>query len=131
MVHTHAHLTAQPHIGEHYLCQMPPVLNSPAHKPPIYSSHGLFQSYALPPLIIMAPVITSANASSSSFGCIDNFPHIPTKPSKGTINNSMINFFPMSGTYLHVPYSDIDHHYIHHDIDQVHHIGWGKTYQEQ
>ena len=95
----------------------PPALNSPSLKTPILSSHGLFPSQSSPSSI-MTLQITSADASSSSssFGCIDNFPKPPTsvqtKPSKSTFVNSTNNLIPTSSSYPPMPRSDIDHQYI-------------------
>jgi hypothetical protein len=66
----------------------------------------------------MALNITSATASSStsSFGCIDNFPKPPstvhTKPSKSSISNSTNNLLPPFNSYPPMPRSEIDLKYI-------------------
>ena len=66
----------------------------------------------------MAPHITSATTSSStsSFGCIDNFPKPPssvhTRPSKSSFIHSMNNLLPPLNSYLPMPRSEIDIKYI-------------------
>ena len=66
----------------------------------------------------MALHITSATTSSStsSFGCIDNFPTPPSsvrmKPSKSSISNSMNNLLHPLNSYPPMPHSKIDYKYI-------------------
>ena len=66
----------------------------------------------------MALDITSATTSSStsSFGCIDNFPKPPssvhTRPSKSSISNSTNNLLPPLNSYPPMPCSEIDLKYI-------------------
>ena len=67
----------------------------------------------------MALEVTSATASSStsSFGCIDNFPKPPssvhTRPSKSSINNSTNNLLPPPlSSYPPMPHPEIDLKYI-------------------
>ena len=67
----------------------------------------------------MALKITSATTSSStsSFGCIDNFPKPPssvhTRPLKSSISNSMNNLLPPPlSSYPPMPCSEIDLKYI-------------------
>ena len=67
----------------------------------------------------MALEVTSATASSStsSFGCIDNFPKHPssvhTRPSKSSISNSTNNLLPPPlSSYRPMPHSEINLKYI-------------------
>ena len=66
----------------------------------------------------MALQITSATTSSStsSFGCIDNFPKPPssvhTKPSKSSISNLTNNLLPPLNSYPPIPCSEINLKYI-------------------
>ena len=67
----------------------------------------------------MALEVTSATASSStsSFGCIDNFPKPPssvhTRPSKSSISNLTNNLLPPPlSSYPPMPHSEIDLKYI-------------------
>ena len=67
----------------------------------------------------MALEVTSATASSStsSFGCIDNFPKPPlsvhTRPSKSSISNSTNNLLPPPlSSYPPMPHPEIDLKYI-------------------
>ena len=66
----------------------------------------------------MALNIMSATASSStsSFGCIDNFPKPPstvhTRPSKSSIIHSTSNLLPPLNSYPPMPRSEIDLKYI-------------------
>ena len=66
----------------------------------------------------MALNIMSATTSSStsSFGCIDNFPKPPStvhmKPLKSSISNSTNNLLPPLNSYLPMPRSEIDLKYI-------------------
>ena len=67
----------------------------------------------------MALKITSATtlSSTSSFGCIDNFPKPPSsvhmRPSKSSISNSMNNLLPPPlSSYPPMPCSEIDLKYI-------------------
>ena len=67
----------------------------------------------------MALEVTSATAlsSTSSFGCIDNFPKPPlsvhTRPSKSSISNSTNNLLPPPlSSYPPMPRSEIDRKYI-------------------
>ena len=66
----------------------------------------------------MALQITSATtlSSTSSFGCIDNFPKPPfsvhTRPSKSSFIHSTNNLLPSLNSYLPMPHSEIDHKYI-------------------
>ena len=66
----------------------------------------------------MALEIMSATTSSStsSFGCIDNFPKPPSsvhmRPSKSSISNSTNNLLPSLNSYPPMPHSEIDLKYI-------------------
>ena len=67
----------------------------------------------------MALEIMSATtlSSTSSFGCIDNFPKPPssvhTRPSKSSISNLMNNLLPPAlSSYLPMPHSEINLKYI-------------------
>ena len=62
--------------------------------------------------------ITSATALSSTslFGCIDNFPKLPssvhTRPSKSSFIQSSNNLLPLLNSYPPMPHPEINHKYI-------------------
>jgi len=109
--------TITQHIGKHYSIEYNARLSYQWYKTLTNSSHGL-ELDALPYLpSSMALTLISATSSSStsSFGCIDNFPRpptsIPTK-SSSTVFNSTAHLVHTPPSYLPMPHTNTDHQYI-------------------